>query len=292
MERLFFLVGALAFGTAQCVAQISNINSVAWATIPPAVQSAILNQANNVAMPTVESGIQNGRLVYSVDVPQTDGTKKIVLDANGTVLLDQPAATLPVVAPAPETVVSTNALPEGVTREVVGGRTTYNIESENSQIRVGTEGRVLSATTPGGTQMSKISWQSIPPVIQNVIREQSGPGRILELTRGTYNERSVYEVIYEQNTQRTRLRLLDNGDVLGQSVIDTEDRSSVPVEPYIGVQQVPVAVMTALQAAAGANPIESVQQEVVDGVISYVGMFRENGQPVSLRISQTGQILK
>ncbi|MBA4149291.1 MAG: hypothetical protein H0X66_14345 [Verrucomicrobia bacterium] len=291
MRRVFFIFGAITLSVTHAFSQVSNITTVTWEKVPPAVQQSIQMQAGDAAVQQVQRGIQNGEPVYSVPLPQ-DGSTRLVLDANGSILpTEPPASAQPVVAPVPEVPEPTNALPEGVTMEVVGGRRIYNIAGEGSQIQVTTGARVLSATDSFGSQMEKIPWQALPPVVQNAVRTQAGPGQILDITRGTFYGQSVYEVIYAQNTQRSRLRLSESGAVLGQATISIEDSSSVAVEPFIGAQHIPVAVITTLRAAAGTQPIESVQQEVIDGRITYIGVFRENGQPVTLRISQTGQIL-
>ena len=251
-------------------------------------------RSGDATVQEIQQGVSDGETIYSVSIVQTNGTSKVIVNSDGVeVTTPEPSPSeQPVVAPVPEPVASTNELPEGITREIVGGRVVYNVESENSQIRITPRAQVLSATDSTSMQMDKIPWDALPPVVQNAVLSQTGPGQILDITRGTYYGQSVYEIIYQQNDQRTQLRLYENGAVLSQGIISTEDSRSIAVEPFIGAQNVPVAVMTTLRVAAGDSPIESVQQEIVNGRVTYVGVFRENGQPVTLRLSQEGRVLE
>ncbi len=301
MRTLFTFLGAV-FVTMQSSAQISNITTVTWEKVPAVVQQSIQVNGGGGPASTVQRGLENGQPVYSVVVPSGEGEKRVVVRENGTLGPVQPDPTAqPLVAPVSQSVnpALTNTLPQGVTQQTVGGQTVFNVVSEGStqtsQIQITPDARVVSTTQvgpQGSVEMQKVPRSSVPPAVERAIQTQTGPGQVVDIVHGTFNGRSVYDIVYEQSDDRIKLRVADNGSVLAQSIISTPDNRTIDVEPWIGYHQVPVVVQTSLAAIAGDNPIETVRQEVVDGRITYLAVYRENGRPVSVRISQTGQLLQ
>ncbi|MFN7139166.1 MAG: hypothetical protein ACK4UN_07500 [Limisphaerales bacterium] len=298
MRRLFVLFGALILSVTYLAGQVTDIAEVEWKELPGPVQQVIQMHAG--VLPSIESGMLNGQTVYSVPVQNGGATTRLLVNEAGTILPQPspPPAAMPVVAPTPEAVPPVVAQPEGVTEQVVGGQSIYTVRSgvpgQRSYIAVSPNARVLAIEEEGpfGTQLNKVPWVDLPPAVRNTFLAQAAPGQILDITRATVYGQSIYEIVYAQYGQRERLRISENGAVFGQVILSPEDARIVEVEPFIGFNQIPVVVQTTLRVAAGNQPIESVRQEVIDGRITYVGVFRENGVPVSLRISQTGQILR
>ena len=197
--------------------QVSNITSVTMERVPVAVQQVIEARSGDATVQEIQQGVSDGETIYSVSIVQTNGTSKVIVNSDGVeVTTPEPSPSeQPVVAPVPEPVASTNELPEGITREIVGGRVVYNVESENSQIRITPRAQVLSATDSTSMQMDKIPWDALPPVVQNAVLSQTGPGQILDITRGTYYGQSVYEIIYQQN--EGTMVLLQKGIVIAEN---------------------------------------------------------------------------
>ena len=217
MWRIYLFLCAVLLIFDHGFSQVSNITSVTMERVPVAVQQVIEARSGDATVQEIQQGVSDGETIYSVSIVQTNGTSKVIVNSDGVeVTTPEPSPSeQPVVAPVPEPVASTNELPEGITREIVGGRVVYNVESENSQIRITPRAQVLSATDSTSMQMDKIPWDALPPVVQNAVLSQTGPGQILDITRGTYYGQSVYEIIYQQN--EGTMVLLQKGIVIAEN---------------------------------------------------------------------------
>jgi len=175
-----------------------------------------------------------------------------------------------------------------------------------------------------GHNPSPVSFDQLPAAVQNTVRAQAGTAPIQSLSQVNTNGQTAYLVTFNRNGQDVNLQIDPTGRILTSQGVIGQSRPSLPTPPVsqfptaaqnpfqrtsipdwrtapirqplaqaspMDFASLPQGVRDTLMSYAGPGAIDNVQMGRVDGQISYQARLQTNGQPIDLRVSDTGVLL-
>ena len=206
----------------------------------------------------------------------------------------------------------------------------FNRNGQNVNLQVDPAGRILGPV-PSGTisqprfpmaAAAPVSFNQLPRAVQSTLLRYGQGAPIQSVQKGTLQGQTVYEAAFPHNGQNVVLRVDQNGGLLRDAPTDqylasigmlpgfgptpmlqspafgsVPDWRTAPArQPLlqanpIAFRSLPQPVRDTLMSFAGDGAIGNVQQGMVGGQIVYEAEVQPNGQPIQLRVSDTGVLL-
>ena len=199
-----------------------------------------------------------------------------------------------------------------VTRQMIDGRTVYNIEIEkdnapNPRLRIAEDGTVLRDPTPTVTPFGEVpivtseygsvvapafpkaSLSDLPDAVQQTARTEAQGRDIADIDREMWHGKMVYEIEFKERGLNSRVYIDENGKV----VRDERRPSQTLRSLFMGTQleETPPAVQATIRRAAGDREIADIDRKTSGTKTMYRVEIKNADGTQELRIAEDGKIL-
>src|SRR5439155_18563862 len=135
----------------------------------------------------------------------------------------------------------------------------------------------------------------LPAAAQKAVRKEIGSGTIETIERKVRRGRTLYEVVYARDGQRSDLLIGEDGNVMNSGTspargLVTSPEAAVPLRDAkkVTFNDLPSAVQNTVRAQAGPAPIEDIDKGTLSGRVVYEAAFKRNGIHTELRVAEDG----
>jgi uncharacterized membrane protein YkoI len=238
--------------------------------LPPAVQTAVRNQAGTARIDDIDIVTRNGQTNYNVAFKRDGNNVELRVDPAGNVS--------------------------------AGGHSTAVLSQQHSPSASPTR-VALSAST-------KVTLKDVPAAVQNTLRSYTGGAEIEDIDRGTVQGKTVYEAAFKHNNQHQELRVAEDGSLVRDDVNDrylaaigrTPGASATPAaaaaarvplsgSAKVSFRDLPDPVRDAIRHYAGITRIEDIDRGTLNGRTVYQAAFKSMGEHVELRVAEDGSLV-
>jgi hypothetical protein len=190
-------------GLSQQNLTLANRVGIALPETPPAVQDAIHNRIVDAPVDGIQRGIWNGQNIFEITYHENGRLNTFQVTESGQ----------PVVSEAP-------ARTEGAETELAAAGSASPWQLKYSGLS--TVNVPLSAT-------AKIAFHSAPRPVQETVNNLARGARIEDFQRGTWNDHTVYQAVFQRNGQNVQLQVLDDGTLVSNSPFAADNLASPPL---------------------------------------------------------------
>jgi hypothetical protein len=284
MRKLLFLLSV-------AVCPILTAEQIDLLQTPPLVRDAIgarlgANQPSKIDVIT-----ENGLPTYVVTFADQNQPRQLRVDQNGTFIAEEaivPPANPIVSNPTPLTAVG----PAGAA------------PAPQPFLASSSTNTPLALTL---TNSQRIHLTDVPLDVRSAFRSLIGSGRLNDISRGTSNGRTIYQIIFTEGGRNLAMQLDENGNVLyDQRATVIAPQAAAPGSPLLSKfkKQVPLSAPQPLQTVdlppeveailtpeVGAAAIDHLIWGIWNGQRVYQATFKWNGQNVTLQLDDFGNVL-
>ncbi|MDX1950670.1 MAG: PepSY-like domain-containing protein [Verrucomicrobiota bacterium] len=263
--------GALVDSTAQA----AQTDLVPFTALPVTVQNSLRSQLNGGQLGNIQREVTPNGVVYRANVSNNGQVTEFQMAENG-VILSQGVPTVGVAANV--TASGTSPVPQ------INGTALNN----NSGIAA-------------GTVLTPLVYEQLPLPVQASMRTQIGTNSISNLTLEQTPAGPVYRATIMQNGQPMEIRFAANGGLIPNPAmqvaataarVTSQPAATNSTSTRITFDELPEAVQRAIRNEAGFAEVTFVSRETSSEGESYRVIFRSDDEPVDLRISDEGTIMK
>ncbi len=152
----------------------------------------------------------------------------------------------------------------------------------------------------GATQMQL---DQAPAEVQRILRDQSQGAAVQNVTKGTWNGQTVYQIIVQQNGRPRVVQVAENGTILNGPngaagrIMRGQTPGGANLVPLTGtsvieISQVPAEVQRMIRDQAGAGgTVQTVTKGQWNGETVYQAIIVQNGRSRPVQIAANGTIL-
>jgi len=328
-NKTYLIVLALGWLTASTwSAQSETVN---WNQLPAAVQRTINEQRGPLGVASIERLDRSGASVYEVRLNGSGPDSRFVVTDAGTIvklndIISSPANQLVrelTFGALPIAVQNTirsrvgDAPIQKIEMVTGNGQTSYvapyRVGEDVLDLWVDPNGNVL-ATSPSRVLLTSPKWirsDEVPAAVRDALRDYLGNITIEGVQKGLSQGRTVYETTVNRAGRKIDLRLAENGALIRDAINDrflaetgrlpsplATSGVSLPVRvpladrTPVSFNQLPAAVIAAIQKYAGADFVEKIEKGTDQGQSVYQAVFRHAGETIPLRLGQNGSLIE
>lgn len=133
----------------------------------------------------------------------------------------------------------------------------------------------------------RLTFGQVPQRVRDAIRAEAGPSPITNVDRSYRNGVPSYAVTYRRGTQDMLMVFDAQGNAM-----NLQGTPLPPITTAITFSELPQVVQEMVRARGGDAVVNSVLQEVRDGVANYTVSLNVNGTLQQLVLAQDGRILR
>lgn len=155
---------------------------------------------------------------------------------------------------------------------------------------------ILAATlTASSIYADKIQFSDAPPAVQQAIRQKAGRHQVEDIDREVRNGQTTYEASWKVSGAQQELLVSEAGTILrdvagsGASTGLAQDNLTLANKTGIALTETPRAVQAAIYNQIPSAPIDGVQKGIWNGQTIYEVTYRDNGQPKTYQVTETGK---
>jgi hypothetical protein len=304
--------------------------TVEWRQLPPVVQRTINDERGPAGIVSIERLDRSGAPMYEVRLNGPGQGRHFAVTEAGTLVnlnetVSFPApgdsrlvsfSSLPVavqntirgrVGSAPIQKIELVAGP-GQSSYVVP----YRVGDEVLDLWIDPNGSVLASSPPRVLLSSpkRINLGDLPRTVQDAMRSFTQGTALDGVRQGKVQGRTVYEVTLDRQGRPMDLRFFENGSLVRDAVNDrflaetgrlpVSNIATAPNAPVripltdrtaVSFNQLPQAVMSAIQKYAGSDLVEKIEKGVAAGQTMYQAVLRHAGEAIPLRIAENGSMV-
>ena len=154
---------------------------------------------------------------------------------------------------------------------------------------------LAAVVTASSVYAEKVELSQVPPAVQQAIRQKSGRHQIEDIDRNVQNGQTTYEASWKVAGAQQELLVSESGTILRDvansrpSTGLAQDNLTLANKTGIALTETPRAVQAAIYNQIPSAPIDSVQKGIWNGQTIYEVTYRDNGQPKTYQVTETGK---
>jgi hypothetical protein len=151
--------------------------------------------------------------------------------------------------------------------------------------------QVPSAAAPVQPPASaSLTFDQLPPAVQNAIRSQVGDEPIRKISEVNANNQPVYLVTYNRQGEIHTVQVDSSGRVVSATPVAQGRELTSPVR--LNFDLLPIAVQNTLHHYSQGAHIQDIEKGTINGQTVYQAIFLHNGKSIDLRVAENGGLVR
>lgn len=239
--------------------------------VPVAAQRRILAEVGNGKVLDVQKTVQNGAVVFDVEMTRNGRTRDLTVAASGELIdIQMSLDETPLLIQKTIQAAAVGGEVTDLSKTFDDGKTIYDVELLKG-------GKTRNFTVSAGGQLLDMEMflEETPPAVKRAIVAEVGKGRLQKIYRTTEDGETIYDV--EMTKGGVRDFTVDaNGEVSGLKVLLTE---------------MPSAAQKTVRAEVGSGKLMEIEKATDEGKVIYeVEMFRD-GKSRDFTVGANGDLM-